>query len=141
MMTQTLSVAEVMSKNVLFAHLNHSFTELCRLFFELNIHHLPVVDEADQLIGLVSANDVLKAYGRRLPGSQLHDEAALNQEITIESIMTPNPISASPDTSLKRAAELLTSNHIQSLPIVDNEGRVVGILTSRDLVRHLAQGD
>jgi acetoin utilization protein AcuB len=138
MMTDTLSVAEVMSRNVLFAHLDHSFTELCRLFFELNIHHLPVIDEEGQLIGIVSANDVLKAYGRRLPMLRQSDEATLNKEITIESIMTPNPVSARPDTSLKKAAELLTANNIQSLPIVD-DGRVVGIITSRDLVRHLAE--
>lgn len=137
MMTGTLSVGDVMSKNVLFAHLNHSFTELCRLFFELNIHHLPVVDDAGKLIGIISANDVLKAYGRRIPTLEKADEATLNQQIRIEDVMTPNPVSVSPGASLKEAAEKLTANNIQSLPVLTGD-KVVGIITSRDLVRHFS---
>ncbi|MCB0568763.1 MAG: CBS domain-containing protein [Phaeodactylibacter sp.] len=137
MIAGTLSVGDVMSKNVLFAHLSHSFTELCRLFFELNIHHLPVVDEAGKLIGIISANDVLKAYGRRIPNLARTDEATLNLHIKIEDIMSPNPVSIGPGATLKEAAELLTSHNIQSLPVLEGD-QVVGIITSRDMMRHFS---
>lgn len=137
MITGTLSVSDVMSKNVLFAHLHHSFTELCRLFFEMNIHHLPVVDDSGRLIGIISANDVLKAYGRQIPTLGRADEATLNRKITIEDLMTPNPIYISPEATLKEAAEKLTAHNIQSLPVLAGD-KVVGIITSRDLMRHFS---
>lgn len=138
MISSTTTVADIMSKNVLFAHTNQSFTQLCRLFFEMDIHHLPVVDEEGLLIGILSANDVLKAYGRKIPSLQNASEDMLNKNITIFDLMTQNPISAAPETTLKEAAHLLAANNIQSLPIVEGK-KVVGIVTSRDLIRYLAE--
>ncbi len=137
MITATATVADIMSRNVLFAHTNQSFTQLCRLFFEMDIHHLPVADEKGKLIGILSTNDVLKAYGRKVPTLQRADEAMLNANITIFDLMTQDPISVPPDTTLKEAARLLSTNNIQSLPVVEGE-KVVGIVTSRDLIRYLA---
>ncbi len=137
MADNTSTVADIMSRNVLFAHSSHSFTRLCRLFFEMDIHHLPVVDDSAHLIGIISANDVLKAYGRKLPALGSADEDTLNGNITVFDLMTSDPICVAPEASLGEAAVLLAENNIQSLPVVE-EGRVVGIITSRDLVRHLA---
>lgn len=137
MITAAATVADIMSKNVLFAHTGQSFTQLCRLFFEMDIHHLPVADDKGRLIGILSANDVLKAYGRKVPTLQRADEAMLNENITIFDLMTQNPISVPPHTTLKEAAQLLSGNNIQSLPVVEGD-KVVGIITSRDLIRYLA---
>ena len=137
MITSIARVADIMSKNVLFAHTGQNFTQLCRLFFEMDIHHLPVADEAGRLIGILSTNDVLKAYGRKIPTLQRADEAMLNEHITIFDLMTQDPISVPPSTTLKEAAQLLAVNNIQSLPVVEGQ-KVVGIVTSRDLIRYLA---
>ena len=137
MITAAATVADIMSKNVLFAHTGQSFTQLCRLFLEMDIHHLPVADDKGRLIGILSANDVLKAYGRKVPTLQRADEAMLNENITIFDLMTQNPISVPPHTTLKEAARLLSGNNIQSLPVVEGD-KVVGIITSRDLIRYLA---
>ena len=136
-MAMTNTVADIMSKNVLFAHTGQSFTQLCRLFFEMDIHHLPVADERGQLIGILSTNDVLKAYSRKVPTLQRADEEMLNENITIYDLMTQNPISVAPGTAIKEAARLLFTHNIQSLPVVEGE-KVVGIVTSRDIIRHLA---
>ena len=137
MITATATVADIMSKNVLFAHTGQSFTQLCRLFFEMDIHHLPVADEMGKLIGILSTNDVLKAYGRKVPSLKRADDAMLNEHITIYDLMTQDPISVPPGTTLKEAAQLLATHNIQSLPIVEG-GKVVGIVTIRDLIRYLA---
>ncbi|MCO6487573.1 MAG: CBS domain-containing protein [Phaeodactylibacter sp.] len=131
------TVADIMSRNVLFAHLGQSFTQLCRLFFEMDIHHLPVADDKGKLIGILSANDVLKAYGRKVPALKRADEAMLNENITIYDLMTQDPVSVPPGTTLREAARLLAFHNIQSLPVVEGE-KVVGIVTSRDLIRYLA---
>ncbi|MCB0596665.1 MAG: CBS domain-containing protein [Lewinellaceae bacterium] len=137
MITATATVADIMSKNVLFAHTGQSFTQLCRLFFEMDIHHLPVADEMGKLIGILSTNDVLKAYGRKVPSLKRADDAMLNEHITIYDLMTQDPISVPPGTTLKEAAQLLATHNIQSLPVVEGQ-KVVGIVTSRDLIRYLA---
>ena len=137
MITATATVADIMSKNVLFAHTGQSFTQLCRLFFEMDIHHLPVADEMGKLIGILSTNDVLKAYGRKVPSLKRADDAMLNEHITIYALMTQDPISVPPGTTLKEAAQLLATHNIQSLPVVEGQ-KVVGIVTSRDLIRYLA---
>ena len=137
MITATATVADIMSKNVLFAHTGQSFTQLCRLFFEMDIHHLPVADEMGKLIGILSTNDVLKAYGRKVPSLKRADDAMLNEHITIYDLMTQDPISVPPGTTLKEAAQLLATHNIQSRPVVEGQ-KVVGIVTSRDLIRYLA---
>ncbi|MCB9267619.1 MAG: CBS domain-containing protein, partial [Lewinellaceae bacterium] len=65
------------------------------------------------------------------------DEAMLNENITIYDLMTQDPVSVPPGTTLKEAAQLLALHNIQSLPVVEGE-KVVGIVTSRDLIRYLA---
>ncbi len=140
MIQTTITVGDVMTKNVLFAHVNHSFTQLCRLFFEMDIHHLPVLDEKGQLVGLLSASDVLKTFSFKVPMLSSCDEASLNKAISIYDLMTPNPLSITPESSISEAAFLFNKNNIQSLPVVEG-GQVVGIITTRDVIRFVATSD
>lgn len=131
------AVADIMSRNVLFAKPDHGFTQVARLFAEMNIHHLPVVDENQRLIGVVSANDVMKAYSRQLSHLETQSSSEINEQITVADLMTSQPVYVSPATSLHKAAELFTNHNIQCLPVVEGV-TVKGIITSRDLVRFFA---
>ncbi len=131
-------VADIMSPNVLVAELNRPFTQLWRLFFELQIHHLPVVDENQNLVGILSTNDILKKLAFRLTSIGEVTEKALNENFTIFDLMTPDPICIDQNSSIKDAAKLFTERHISALPVM-NEGEIVGIITSRDLIKHLAK--
>ena len=55
-------------------------------------------------------------------------------KMTVKDIMTRNVITVSPDTEITRAAELLIENHINGLPVVDQTGKLVGILCQSDLI-------
>lgn len=130
------TVGQLMSSPVLCAHLNQRITQLGRLFFELNIHHLPVIDARGLLIGMLSASDVLKAFIAEIPKLERADEDTINQNLTVAEIMTPDPISVTESTPVLEAAGIFKSHNFQSLPVVEN-GKLVGIITTRDLISYL----
>ena len=131
------TVAEVMKKNVLVIRESMSFTEAFRLFTQMKIHHLPVLNDEGKIIGMLSTNDMMRAIGYRLPALREVSEQKLNATFSIGELMTPQPITIRPDADLNRAVDLFSKHHIQSLPVIDN-GNLEGILTSHDLIDYLA---
>lgn len=130
-------VSDIMSRQVLVAHPRHEFLPLCRLFLLMNIHHLPVVDEQGKLIGILSANDVLKALSFKLPQLKKADEENLNKEFPVLDLMTPLPLeTVSPDDSISAATRIFVSRNISCLPVLAGE-EVVGIITHRDIIKFL----
>jgi CBS domain-containing protein len=130
-----------MSKTVLTIRLEHAFMPLCRLFFEMGIHHLPVVNEQGHLIGILSASDVLKAFSYRLPLLKSTEEAALNEAFPIIELMTPAPIYViNPDETIRTVAKLFIENKIHALPVMEQE-QVVGIVTANDVLEILLDRD
>ena len=59
----------------------------------------------------------------------------LKKELTVKEIMTEEPFSVTPDTTLKEVANLLFKHRISGLPVLDSNGSVVGLITNRDLIR------
>lgn len=92
------------------------------------MHHLPVVD-GDQLVGIVSTSDLLKLY--------LLDEELSGAATRVEQIMETEPVVMREHATLREAAEVLSLGGFHALPIVDEDRRLVGIVTSTDLIDHL----
>ena len=136
--TNITTVGQLMSSPVLCAHLNQRITQLARLFFELNIHHLPVIDKQGELIGILSSSDVLKAFISKIPLLDRADEETINKHISVGELMTPDPLSVDEAMTIKEAAELFTNHNFQSLPVVTN-GKLMGIVTTRDLIKLLSK--
>lgn len=130
-----------MSTTVLTIRPDQAFMPLCRLFFELGIHHLPVIDEKERLIGILSASDVLKAFSYRLPLLENTEEDVLNEAFSIAELMTPAPIYViGPDDSIRTVAKLFVENKIHALPVIEKE-EVIGIVTANDVLQQLLDGD
>ncbi len=132
------TVADIMSRHVLFAQPHFGFSEVARLFSEMDIHHLPVVDEERKLVGVISANDIMKAYSRQLAHTGAMSVKEVDEKFSVADLMTSDPVYVMPGTSLRKAAELFNNHHIQCLPVVEGVS-VKGIVTSRDLVRYFAE--
>jgi len=137
MATQLQQVKDLMTTKVIFAHTNHSFTQLCRLLFELDIHHLPVMDDNHKLVGIVTSNDLLKVYSYQVPLLGTAEEAVINEKFSVAEVMSPDPISIAPEASITEAAQLFRQYKIQSLPVVEGE-KIVGIITSQDLIKAIS---
>ena len=95
-MTHTdINVADIMTDNILVAHKGLAFSEICRLFFEMHFHHLPVLDEDEQLVGIISSNDLLQVLSRKM---LIHDELSteeLDEHVGLEELMTKDPTCSS----------------------------------------------
>lgn len=93
--------------------------ELCR---SIDVRHLPVVEEGDRLVGMLSDRDLRRAQGQ--------GRAA---ETRIEELMSRDLIVILPDETLRRAADLVLISKVSSLPVLSGN-RLVGLLTVTDLV-------
>jgi len=99
---------------------------------------IPVIDE--ELVGILTLSDLL-SVSEKISNSKrahLNDNAEL-AIITTKDLMTPNPITIREGTDLAQAAQILIKKSISSLPVVDMESKVVGLITKHDIVKALGQ--
>lgn len=116
-------------KRVVVAPPHYTLRQAEELFLEHDVHHLPIVDDAGRLIGIVTARDVLRAYAR--------SDDLSPKELVLANMMTKSPRSVRPSETLRAAVLALARAPFQSLVVVDVEGRPIGILTTRDVVAFL----
>lgn len=135
-------VRDWMSRDVVTVTPNTLVSEAEKLLITHTIRRLPVVADG-RLVGIVTYGDIREARPGK-PGSfnlwALGDTLA---QLCVSEIMTTDPITVSPDTTIGEAAQLMLYHMISGLPVVDHEGALVGIITESDIfrlvVRHWAR--
>ena len=86
------------------------------------IRHVPVVDSKQNLVGILSAGDVLLALARG------------RKSVRVGETMTRNPVTVTPDTPVSEAIELLLEHRFGSLPVLGTDGHLMGIVTDTDFL-------
>ncbi|WPB73379.1 CBS domain-containing protein [Archangium violaceum] len=101
------------------------------------VRHLPVVDEEDRLMGLISERDLRQ----RLGGTPRQWPRAAREvlEERLDEVMTPDPLALRSGTPVARALELFTDDRVDAIPVVDEDRRLLGILSYIDLLRWLRE--
>ena len=89
----------------------------------IGIRHIPVVDEQQNLIGMLSTRDVLAALAKG------------KKSVRVGEYMTRKLVSVTPDTPIPQAIDLLLEHRFGSLPVVGRDGHLVGIVTETDFLR------
>ena len=131
------SVATVMSKSVVVANESHNFSSVLELFSQHGMHHLPIVDGGNKLVGIVSSNDLMKVFiDPKYKTVSLNSEEA-NQVVSISDIMTQNPVTIAPNDTIKAASKIFAERGFRVLPVVEN-GEIVGILSVKDIIHSIA---
>ncbi len=102
--------------------------------------HLPVINDRSQVIGLLTLNDLRSVLEGPLslrvqPAGEVLDAA---RNYSVGELMTHVPLTTSPRQSLKRAANLMASRRLGCLPVVESDGRLVGVLSETDAFCALA---
>ena len=118
------TVGEIQKGNTFFAHEDSSALEVASQLVNSRYTGMPVVDKKNRVIGIVSEQDILKAFRG---SKQL-------KEIKIKNIMTSPPIVIKEDTTLEAASKILEDQYIQRLPVV-KDGILIGTITRHDLIR------
>jgi CBS domain-containing protein len=117
---QTL-VGEIMTRNVITARAETPVKDVVRLMSRHKITGLPVVDEHDNLIGVVSESDIIGKAGD-----------------TVAEIMTNGSFTVTAETELGEAAEILLRRRIRRLPVIEGDSHLVGLLSRSDLITFFA---
>lgn len=107
------------------------------LMKQANIRRLPVIDHG-QLVGIVTLGDVREAEPSNATTLSIFELNYLLAKLTVDKIMTREPLTISPDATIREAARQMLAHKIGGLPVMD-EGRLVGIITESDIFRVLAQ--
>jgi acetoin utilization protein AcuB len=100
------------------------------------IRHLPVIDPQDRLIGIVTDRDIRSALPFKLfKHPELDAEKEKISDLRIKDVMTQSPRTISPDYTIQDALLLIQDLRVGALPVVDDQGRLKGIISVRDLLR------
>ena len=124
-----IPIEQVMTSDPATISPQRSAAEARRLLDSYVINHLPVV-EGERLVGIISSSDLLKLY-------LLDDKLAIFERATVDQIMETNLVVLHRQATLREAAEKLSMGSFHALPIVDKKRRLVGIITSSDLIGEL----
>ncbi len=135
---RTELVQDWMSSNPITVSPYIHLTEAYRLMKDHTIRRLPVVNNG-QLVGIVTWGDVRRASASDVPSLGHFEAGYLLDKITVARIMTPNPITVTPQTSITEAAEIMLTHKIGGLPVIA-EGKLIGVITGSDIFRLLTTG-
>ena len=134
-------VNQIMSQNLHTVLAETTISVLSKIFADVSYHHLPVVDENNVLLGIISDRDVTQNLSPFF-GTDMErdcDRELLNQ--VAKDIMSVNPISVSQNSRIETASILLLENNFSCIPVVDSEGRIEGLLTWKDILNYHIYAD
>ncbi|MBF0493608.1 MAG: CBS domain-containing protein [Candidatus Omnitrophica bacterium] len=117
-------IEDVMTKNVLSIKAKAKVYDAAKMLIDHNISGLPVVDDTNNLIGIISERDIMKL---------LIDEPTIDKQ-TVDCYMTSNVKSFTLDDSVVDICEYLIENPIRRVPIVA-EGKLKGIVSRHDIIK------
>ena len=147
------TVADVMTHNPIVVRPETPLQEAVQIIAERRISGLPVVDDAEKLVGIISETDLMWQETGVTPPAYimfldsviyLQNPATYERDLhkvlgqTVGEVMSKKPITISPDKTVKQAAQLMHDRNVHRLPVLDSAGQVIGILTRGDIIRAMA---
>jgi CBS domain-containing protein len=143
-----MKIRELMTTDVVTVTPKTSLKEAAGLLVKHGISGVPVVDDG-AVVGVFSEADVLLKEGREgrhegLLGWLFESDSALEHKLeakTVGEAMTTPPITIGPDVPVHKAASRMVDDAINRLPVVEPDGKLVGIVTRADLVRAFTRSD
>ncbi|KUJ96418.1 MAG: CBS domain containing membrane protein [Desulfonauticus sp. 38_4375] len=130
-------IKDWMTKEVITVTPDTSMLKASKILKEHNIRRLPVIDEQGKLIGIVTDRDIKDASPSKATTLDVHELYYLLSEIKVKDIMTPNPITINVNDTVEKAAITMLKKKIEGMPVVDEDEKVVGIITDTDVFKVL----
>jgi acetoin utilization protein AcuB len=132
-------IRDWMTKEVITVGPETSMMKASKLMREHKISRIPVVDDSNRLLGIVSDRDLKEASPSKATSLDMHELYYLLSEIKVKDIMTKTPLAVKPSETVEKAAVLMMNNHFGGLPVVDENLKVVGIITDSDVFKVLVE--
>lgn len=140
-------VKDIMTTTVVRVKRNADLHEAARLLSENRISGMPVIDDNNRVIGVISEADLLMLAGmkkehvfkdivRHILGEPVSARTGGNR---VEDVMSFPPITSKADDDIAEIANVLDEKRIKRLPVVDAEGRLIGIISRADIVKAISK--
>lgn len=127
-------IQDWMAKDVMTVDENTSLMRATRIMKESNIRRLPVVSHG-KLIGIITDRDVKDASPSKTTSLDIHELYYLLSEMKVKDVMTSSPLTLSGRDTLEKAAIVMLNSKISGLPVVDEAGLLIGLLSETDVLR------
>lgn len=147
-----MKIKDIMTKDVITANESDTIEQCAKLLTTHNLSGLPVVDESGNLTGIITEGDLIRrsakvptpAYLEFLGGiiyldnpNKFFDEVKKSMGLTAKEAMTDELTTISPEEEIEKAATTLVRKKIKRLPVVNEEGKLIGIVSRKDIMTHL----
>ena len=129
-----LLVENWMNPKVVTVDADDSMLDATKLMKEQGIRRLPVLEKG-KLVGIVTDRDLKRASPSDATTLEAHEILYLIANIKVREIMSRNPITVPYNYTVEEAAEILLQAKISGMPVVDKDGRVIGMITQTDLFK------
>ncbi len=158
-----MKMEDVMQKDVIKFNELDKIVDVAQSFRDNKISGAPVVDDENKVVGVISEGDIMRLLEVHSPKINLIlpapldlielpvrmkyelDEIAEDMQragsTVIDQIMTKKIVSIGPDASISDAAELMDSHKVKRLPVVNGEGKLIGIVTRGDIIGAMVRGN
>ena len=132
-----MPVKNWMTTDVVSVGPDTSLLKVGKLMKDHHIRRIPVVDENGQVIGIISDRDVRDASPSKATTLDMYEMHYLLAELKAKNIMTAKPITVKPTDTVEQAALIMLDNKVGGLPVVDDSGKLVGIISDHDVFKAL----
>ncbi len=131
-------VAHIMTANVLTVSTQDDLQEVVTLLNQKKIRHLPVVENG-HVVGMISRSDINRlTFGSLFEGQEGADEAILTM-LSIPQVMTHKPRVIKADQTIREVAEVFAEEEYHALPVVDEDNKLCGIVTTTDVINYILE--
>lgn len=125
-----------MATEVIAIDENTSMMKATQIMKEHNIRRLPVLRK-NRLVGILSDRDLKDAAPSKATSLDVHELYYLLSEIKVKDLMSKNLITINGDDTMEKAAVIMLENRISGLPVVNNKGDLIGVITLTDVLKVL----
>jgi acetoin utilization protein AcuB len=127
-------IKDWMAKDVLTVDENTSVMRATRVMKERNVRRLPVLSHG-KLTGMITDRDLKDASPSKSTSLDIHEMYYLLSEMKVKEVMTPNPICVNEKETIAKAAVIMLMNKISGMPIINDAGHLVGLLSETDILQ------
>ena len=127
---------DVMTTKIVSINVDAPFSQVEQKMRECKVRHVPVVDENNKLVGLMSQRDLYRIHPphRDEEGNWVYDQESLDSVI-LKHVMTKDPFALSPDNTMADALPPMVERKYGCIPIVDKDRHLCGIITQMDILK------
>ena len=133
-----MKIESLMSTKLVTLHLDDDLSKAKDVFDTYNIHHILILDDENKLAGVITDRDLFKHLSPTVGTSKESPKDISLMQRKMHQIMSRELISAKKEQSLNEAVLLFHDNHISCLPVINEQGKAIGIITWRDILKVIA---